>query len=112
MKWLRIRKWLVLKLGGETYWLDDQIEEVERSWQESLWAAQNVRLDGLRLVNNAITMLDPDTSTFKTMLSKQPGAAEVKYHWLEDELFPRISNPPVTFDWKWPQVPAQARMVP
>lgn len=96
MKWLRIRRWLVQRLGGETYWLDDEIEEIER----------DQRRDGLKIIDmdEAITLLDPDVSQFETILMKLSRAADpaTKISWLEDELFPRLQpDPDVWFDGVW-----------
>jgi len=55
-------------------------------------------------MNDAITMLDPDTSAFQTMLMKlaRKGQLEAtKVYWLEDELMPRVGSIVLWGEWDW-----------
>lgn len=61
-----------------TWWRSRPSVHVADCSEDELWAAQNQRLDGLYLINNAIAMLDPETSTFQTMLMKMSNPGYVQ----------------------------------
>lgn len=106
MNW---RRWIVERLGGEWYeddWYDYDGDEDSFSFRlHNLFRRRNAIISNVtneRVVDmdSAITLLDPDTSQFETMLSKMARvAAPVKIEWMEDELFPRL-NP--WEDWGFP----------
>ncbi len=58
-------------------------------------------------MDEQITMLDPDTSQFTTMLMKvkHPSYDGALIHWLDDELMPRVTATYWTNqlwgDWQW-----------
>lgn len=52
-------------------------------------------------ISPLITMLDPDTSAFQTMLMCLPNKSAVVHHWLEDELMPRITSTLLWGEWDW-----------
>jgi hypothetical protein len=52
-------------------------------------------------MNDAITLLDPDTSQFQTMLMQfAVERIQPKIYWLEDQLFPRL-GPEFWGEWDW-----------
>ena len=104
-------------------WYDDEPwEDDEEGWNIQLKLSRLFRHPNAVLSNvtesrvvdmdSPITLLDPDTSQFETLLSRMARVSgPTRIEWMEDELFPRLTIwwlGDYAVEWDWSEAPAFA----